>query len=226
MIREFSFRGVPYKIECTEVPGFQHPSWFSFEDESNVRDRDWLITPGDIVMDVGAAYGSYTLTALASGAAHVYAWSPQGPPGEETEAEMMRKSLALNGWQDKATIYESGVYSNTGWLNASTQVFSFEPPEKADGDIIQVETLGDWFDRVNPARIDWMKLDVEGAEVEVLFGAEKLIRALRPKIQVENHLFKRATIADEVREFLVGECDYREVGTHPYHAISHSLYVP
>lgn len=70
---------------------------------------------------------------------------------------------------------------------------------------------------------EWLKLDVEGAEVEVLKGAEHLIRALRPTILVENHLFQRNTIAEEVRS-LLGDMGYRHISTHQNHSVSHSVY--
>jgi FkbM family methyltransferase len=233
IIQERTFRGHPYKIACyDDTP--QHPSWFSFEDESNVRDRDWLIEPGDMVLDVGAAYGSYALTALACGAGYVWAWSPQGSP-EGTEADTLRASLKLNGWAHKGTVYDSGVYSSCGWLDTNRQ--ELLPPEgqPRDESVIEVEPLDDWFrrtfDQADPESYSikgryWMKLDVEGAECEVIRGGANLIKALRPIILVENHLFKRNTIADEVREILVGEFGYRELGTHPYHSISHSVYLP
>jgi len=225
MIKDLSFRGHPYQIECSDSPAVCHPSWFSFDDESDVRERDWGIQKGDVVLDVGAAYGSYTLTALAAGAEFVYAWTPQGPPGEEPERALLAKSLALNGWTDRCEIYDSGAFDKSGWLNASTQEFHETEPAP-HGDIIRVEKLDDWAARVKPRRAHWMKLDVEGAEIEVLRGARVLIGVCRPRILLENHLFKRASIADEVREILVGEHNYREVSTHPHHSVSHSLYEP
>ena len=43
---------------------------------------------------------------------------------------------------------------------------------------------------------------------------------------VENHNFKRATLEQEIRELVTGTFGYKEVDTTPYHAISHSLYIP
>lgn len=219
------FDGTEYIIECEEHPGYQHPSWFSFDDEKDVRARDWRIRPGDVVLDVGAAYGSYTLTALVSGAAFVYSWSPQGPEGQPSEAEYLRRSLAANEWQTRCVVIEGGCYDRSGWLNASTQEFSEEKPEgdKMNNDVIRVDKLDDFFASSGMEHCEWMKLDVEGAEVEVLKGAEKLIRALKPTILVENHLFKRNTIAEEVRS-LLGDMGYRHISTHQYHSVSHSVY--
>lgn len=228
--REFMFRGIPFKIACEETTP-QHPSWFSHEDESTVRHDKWLVEPGDCIFDVGAAYGSYSLTALAVGASMAFAWSPQGPPGGRTEASMLRESLALNGWSDRCEIYESGCYDRPGWINALTQEFHVEEPA-AHPDVLRVNTLDGWYQSHFRSKFSagqfpryWLKLDVEGAEVHVLQGAETLIHDLRPKILVENHNFKRPTLEAEVRALLTG-ARYREVSTTPYHSVSHSLYEP
>ena len=223
-VRDLQFKGAAYKIWCVETIS-QHPTWFSFEDEASVRDSMWDVKPGDVVLDVGAAYGSYALTALASGADFVHAWSPQGFSGEETEAEVLKKSLDLNGWSDRCSVRGDGAYSRVGWLNADTQEFTESEPSPMGANVIKVQTLDGWASGEDLTRVDWMKLDVEGAEVDVLKGADGIVRRFRPKILVENHLFKRATIADEVRGLLIPS-GYREVATVPYHSVSHSLYVP
>jgi hypothetical protein len=71
-----------------------------------------------------------------------------------------------------------------------------------------------------------MKLDVEGAEVHVLKGAEHLIRTLRPVLLIENHIFKASDLEAEVRNLLTKEMGYVEVSTSPYHSVSHSLFNP
>jgi FkbM family methyltransferase len=222
MIKQLTFRGAPYNISCTEREGYQHPSWFSFDDESDVRDRDWKIESGDVVLDVGAAYGSYSLTALAAGASQVFAWSPQGPPGEKAERELFAESLELNDWSPFCRIYDCGCYDKTGWLNASTQEFHALEPEPS-GDIIRVERLDDWLARTQPRRIDWMKLDVEGAEVEVLKGAENLLLAFSPKLLIELHLFKDGTLGEKVKE-LLADFGYIERSRVPYHAVAHAVF--
>lgn len=229
-VRELEFRGAKYKIVSDERDSsYQHPSWFSFLDEAMVREAKWKPPAGSIVLDVGAAYGSYALTALASGAAFVFAWSPQGPPGEATEADFLERSLKINGWADRARVFRGGCYSRMGWLNASSQAFSLHAPDAPHGDVIEVDRLDDLgleiASTAEERPVVWMKLDVEGAEVEVLLGAEELIAKFRPTILVENHNFKRATLEQEVRDHLTAR-GYREVETTPYHAVSHSLYVP
>ena len=229
--KEYQFKGRYYNIAYID-PSPYHASWFTFEDESSVRDAQWSISFNECVFDVGAAYGSYSLTALAVGASKVYAWSPQGEVGLPAEREFFRESLKLNGWEDKCVIYDSGVYDKAGWLNALTQEFSIAEPTEFNNDIIKVDQLDLWYENVflktdkkeNHSGF-WLKLDVEGAEVEVLKSSSKLIKDLKPRITLENHVFKRATIEQEVRDVLVGY-GYREIMTTPYHSVSHSLYIP
>lgn len=223
MIKEYSFRGSSFRISCTERHAYD-ASWFSFEDESSVRERWWSPGPGDAIVDVGAAFGSYTLTALARGASRSYAWSPR-PNDSVMEPVRFRESLELNGWADRCEVYESGIWSKDGWLSEADQSFSADRRP----DTIPVSRLDSWYrgkeDELRGFARHWLKLDVEGAEVEVLRSGESLLRELRPIVLVENHLFKDKDLASEVRSYLES-LGFRHVGTEPHHSVSHSFYEP
>jgi hypothetical protein len=236
--KPLTFRGHSYKIYCHDDP--VRPSNWSFVDEQVVRDRWWHIDPGAIVFDVGAAYGSYSMAALACGAEHVFAWSPQcAPEEEESEAYFYRKTLAINGWSSRATIEDKmGCYDRNGWYRTNKAEFLAERPEGNDWQVIPVRPLDDvpfpdfiYEKTANiggllVARKYWMKLDVEGAEEHVFRGGEKLIRRLRPKITVENHNFLSPGVGGRVRS-LLESWGYTHVDTVPYgHGYDHSLYVP
>lgn len=228
VIKTFQFRGKPYRVYCVEkVP--DHASWFSFKDEEEVRERHWTIGEGDVVLDVGACFGSYTLTALAAGAAQVFAWSPGVKvEGEDLESNMLRVSSGLNGWLDRCHVFDTGVYDRSGWLDIET--LTFDPANRAIGSyVIYVQPLDRWFHSarsiIKGAPRYWLKIDVEGAEEQVIRGGLDTISVLRPNILLENHYFRRASIEEEVRR-LVLSLGYREVATTPYQTVSHSLYVP
>ena len=232
---ELNFKGHGYKhVAVDRIQG--DPSWWSFIDEGAVREEFWNIQPGDQVFDIGAAYGSYTVTALAMGASHVFAWSPQGHPGSEErgekEADFLRETLALNGWSSRCSIFEEGLYDKTGFLNADTQQFALTREDVAGkpGDIIPVRPFGDWMDveyfakGFRPTDRIWVKIDTEGAEPQILKALlSPLIMPCGPRLLIENHNFKRATLEQEVRE-MVTAWGYREVATRPYHSVSHSFY--
>lgn len=225
--KNLEFRGVPYRISHTECEP-QDPSWFSFEDERTVRDRDWVVRPGDVVWDVGAAFGSYSLTALASGASAVVAWSPQaylrsGIP----EADYLAASLRLNGWEGRCHVHRDGVYDREGWLDCLTQEFHEGLPEvvREQNDLLRVRTLDSHVDR-RRTRCDLLKLDVEGAEDRVLIGASLLLTLARPRaVLVEVHRFKVPEMPARLDAIMLsyGYALERDV---PHHGVSHSRYVP
>lgn len=213
IVKESSFRGVPFKIACDD----DGSGASTFVDEQDVRDRDWHITKDSCVLDIGAAYGSYALCALAVGAAYVYAWSPQ-----REYADFMQESLIINGWEKKATVYKSGVYDRVGLLDMNRQVLV---QDKTSDTIMEVGPLDDWYEKelqnLNYQTFH-MKLDVESAELEVLRSGIKCIQGLRPTINIENH---SPALEQQVRSFLAS-LGYKEISTHPYHTVSHSLFIP
>jgi len=234
-----SIRGYEFKIACLETIPY-HPSWFTYVDEAEVRERDWKIQKGDTVFDIGAGHGSYTLTALVQGAAHVFAWCPQGTPGEPSEADFLRASLKLNGWEDKVTIVPGGLWSETGVLHEPTQKF-YPPDNLPDTSVrthlttseewLKVQAFDDWFAGKSLSFIEaymhdiWFKLDVEGAEAHVLHGARDFIRRFHPTIQIENHPLKNPNLPEEIKKVMADIGGYRLVHTVPYHSVTHSLYV-
>lgn len=231
------FKSNKYKIASIDLG--DHPSFHGFNfDEVETRNQLWNINPGDYVFDVGASYGSYTMTALACGAEKVYTWSPQSH-GYLSEKIVLEESLKLNNWQDKCTIYDTGVYSKSGWLDCFTLQFYAEKPNyvknsitNATSDLLKVDTLDNWY--INEflpnnknnikGKTIWMKLDVEAAELEVVKGAERLIRELSPIIFIENHECLRPGIDLEFKNLMKEMFSYKEIIKVPYHTRSHSIY--
>lgn len=222
--REKRFKDVSYLFAYNED---HHASWFTHDDEEDVRNRFWNISKGDVVIDGGAAFGSYSLAALALGAEYVYAFIPESP----SEDRLFLESLALNNWQDRGEVVRTGLWSRTGWLSSTSLAFHHEVPEGNGVDeagnrlFFPVMSLDHWVEEAKLERLDWLKLDVEGAEREVLEGALVTIEKFRPKIMIENHTFKIPTIHEQCRQ-LVTMMGYQEIATVPYHAVSHTLYEP
>ncbi len=197
-----------------------HPngsSVFSFMDESEVRERWWHPKQDDVVLDIGAGFGSYTLPACAMGA-RVYAWSP------EHDGEILTQNVALNHWEDRCTVYRYGFYSQHGWVNAERKLFS--PNHQWSHGWFFVGVLDGFVFGEQLPRVDWIKIDVEGAEVNVLQGGRETILTFHPNILVENHNFLNPTLEQQVIDFMSGlDIPYGHA-TMPYAQISHTFFQP
>lgn len=193
-----------FKVVCASESAY-HPSLWSFLDEQDVR-AEWWHPKNAHVLDVGAAYGSYTLPALASGCT-VTAWSPPyNVRGVAFEASVMLKSAELNGWSQHLRVLETGLSDRFG---VSTCDESGE---------FRVEPL----DELSECP-DWIKIDAEGAELAILKGAQRTLLEYHPKVLLENHLMFDSNCDAKCEEYL-GSLGYRKVGTMPGGQISHSFY--
>jgi FkbM family methyltransferase len=225
--RNGTWVGVSFAFVCEGggSEGVPHPSWHTFEDEKEVRERWWQIRKGDVVVDVGAGFGSYTLPALAAGAELVLAWSPES-------ADVLSRSLEENGWSKRAQVLLHALWYRKGFLvieDGRMPAFYVSHAEAAAhgrGTIVPTSTLDDDLGQLNLARLDWLKVDVGGGEIDVLKGAEGVIKKYQPKILVQNPLHHDREIQKKVEEYLLGLLPHYEAESRPYHAVSHSFFKP
>jgi len=139
------------------------------------------LPPGLRIIDAGANTGNHTLFfASVMQARTVLPIEP-----EPRAAAAIRTVVAENGLENvdlsclgKAVGAEAGrlkpVYSEGGGLGATRFV-----PDR-DGEVILAP-----LDALMPGPVDFLKIDVEGMEMEVLAGANRLIARYRPAIVVE-----------------------------------------
>lgn len=223
VITKTAAHGGQFRIaRITGTSDADHASWWSFDDEQELRDRFWKPGKGDVVLDIGAAFGSYALPALAQGA-RLVAFNPC-----EFDAALMGLNLSLNpDLERRCLMVPDGLYSETGWFDPDRCQFSAGDVMPTDGhQWLRVTKLDDFLDaRPGIPDVTWLKIDVEGAELEVLRGAEKCLRMYRPRILVENHEFFKAGISGQVRQYLESlNLGYHCAGPFQHCAVSHSFY--
>jgi len=144
-----------------------------------------------IVLDIGAHHGFYTLLLahLVGSNGQVFAFEPS--PRERKALlrhislnrcrNVRVQALALGGVEKEAELYV--VQGNQTGCN------SLRPPivlSSVSPIAVQVTSLDVWLKEQKLDRVDFIKLDVEGGELEVLKGAANLLeRRLRPVILAE-----------------------------------------
>jgi FkbM family methyltransferase len=144
------------------------------------------LAPGSAAIDVGANVGVYTVAAALAGA-RVIAVEADGD-----YIPRLRENLARNGIGDVDVVAAAaGDVDGEAELTIATdrsfstikQLASYSPSgEVRRVPVRRLDTI--WTDAGEPD-VSLVKIDVEGAEVEVLRGAERLLDRCRPALIVE-----------------------------------------
>jgi FkbM family methyltransferase len=147
------------------------------------------VRPDDVVVDVGANKGSYLRSlSLAVPRGRVVAFEPQ-----PLLAAYLARLCAASGY-DNVVVEAAGVSSRDGTLTlaipgdgAPSPGASFENAVRAGAPTsvhVPVRSLDGYF-AGETRRIGAMKIDVEGHEMAVLEGAERILREHGPLIVIE-----------------------------------------
>lgn len=146
--------------------------------------KEWFqVSAKDVVIDVGSHVGGYALMAARRGAI-VFAIEP-----EPSNFAILRKNVELNH-RDNVVLLPYALSSSSGtvvlspaerWNTGTSAVESKRSPsvDRLDrGRNIRVpsKTLDDLVEAYGLRKIDWLKVDVEGHEVEVLEGGASALR--------------------------------------------------
>jgi FkbM family methyltransferase len=129
---------------------------------------------GDIVVDVGAAFGFYTILASkrVGQQGGVVAIEPQ-----PDSFEMLNKNIKLNNLANVVTL-NYAVSSKKTMLKLYS---SYSTIQERAGESLQsyievsADTLDNLLRSVGIDKVNWIKIDVEGAEYEVLRGAKEIL---------------------------------------------------
>ena len=146
-------------------------------DEEPIRQKYWTsFTAGQVVIDIGACFGLYTLSALAQGC-RVIAFEPN-----KEYSNMIDQSVAMNNFSGNYQCHNIAIWNDT------------KLPEELERPILQwckqdpplktttLDEITRYLDRV-----DMIKIDVEGAEAGVLEGAIETIKKHKPCFLIEDH---------------------------------------
>lgn len=151
-----------------------------------------FVKSGSCVLDVGSNWGLHTLllSRLAGAQGRVLAFEPV----PEVFAEL-QWHLAANNCQNVTAIrcalaeregeqmFSRGATAAEGSLDQG--IAGSEPA--GGGFVVPVKTVDGMVDQYAMGRVDFIKIDVEGAESRVLEGATKTIERYRPRLIIELH---------------------------------------
>jgi len=149
------------------------------------------IRTGMVAVDCGAHIGYHTLllAKLVGASGKVYAFEPL-----PENFAVLCENVAINGYRN-VTAENKAVAEQTGCLRLARG--QWQPNDRdpltsvsrlsEEGDLeVAVVALDDYF---ADKQVDFIKVDVEGAEARVLEGARSLLRRCRPTLIVSVHGF-------------------------------------
>ena len=150
-----------------------------------------FLKPGMTVLDIGAHHGLYTLLASrrVGRTGKVIAFEPS-----PRERKALRLHLKINSCsnvtvQSQALSDENSqgtLHVVEAWAAGCNSLRPPDVPAKTSPVKVEVERLDDWLANHQIEQVDFIKLDVEGAELAVLLGAANLLeRRPRPVIIAE-----------------------------------------
>lgn len=164
-----------------------------------------LLTKDSIMIDAGANVGLHSLY-CSNFCKHVYAFEPITFQYEMLQSSILENNLTSITAYNLALGSEANIvpiYSNARNRGESSLNVTKKRKKLQD---VQVVRLDDHFYKMKAARLDVMKIDVEGFELEVLTGAATLIDKWHPSIVMEFSPYMYVTvdsaIGKKILEFL------------------------
>jgi FkbM family methyltransferase len=167
-----------------------------------------FLRPGMTVLDVGAHHGLYTLLAskCVGRGGRVIAFEPSSRErrrlarhlGINRCGNVEVQSCALGDYSGEADLYL--VEGTHDWCNS---LRSPNVEERTSKVRVEVRRLDDVLQGMNWPQVDFIKLDVEGAELSFLHGARRMLRGdIRPAILVEVQDIRTAPWGYAAREIV------------------------
>jgi len=156
-----------------------------FEDEIKFLRR--LLRPGQKVVDIGANYGVYALSMAQTVGPAGCVWAFE--PASNT-ARLLAEGIAVNGFAQ--IVLERSALSNTSGTaklslneNSELNALVHGKPLTSASETVPLVTLDQCMERYGWRDIEFMKIDAEGEEANILKGGERFFAELSPLVQYE-----------------------------------------
>lgn len=202
-VRQVTRNGVKYSLDISNLV-----DWYIYFNFMNLAHELFLnsLKEDDTIIDVGANIGLISMrAALIAKNGTVYSFEPYGKTFDRLEYHKQ-----LNGLEN---IYpcnmglgrkEEEVAFNTNFVG-NPGMYRINKNFDTKSNRIKIGTLDRFVAENNLQRIDAIKIDVEGYEMEVLLGATKTLSDFKPMLFVElddNNLIEQGVSARELIEHL------------------------
>lgn len=225
---EISFKG--YTLRFNSWIGdnltsydMEYKPWVTaFERENIGYLAHYDLKPGDVVVDAGGYEGTFT----------VYAGKAVGEKGRvivfEPDPENCRKlqeNILLNGLQN-VTVIKKALWREDKKLKfndkhtAGSSFFGGSGPNIHD---VEAVALDNELERIGVKQVNFIKMDVEGAEVQALAGAERILKSNNVHLAVASYHIINGEETSEAVESILRGFGYSVITEFPEHKTTYGL---
>ena len=184
--------GLNWRLDLSE--GFDFSIYLGLFERSTVRALQRLVSPGDVVFDIGANIGAHTLGLARSvgPSGQVFAFEPA-----DFAFAKLKCNLALNPELEARTFPQQILLAAEAGESAREEIYASWPLEKGDsvhpkhrGRLVtargaSIDTLDRFVERQRIDRLNLIKIDVDGSELPVLQGGLGVLERFRPILVIE-----------------------------------------
>jgi len=180
-------RGYRMRIDWKRYRSFVYGTW----EPDVVAAIEGSVKPGWTAVDVGAHIGYYTLllSRLVGGEGRVFSFEALPQNFAVLSENIALNRLAQTKPVNRAVVDRSGPLQMSipeqGSMPEGASVLSYRGKSLVEVDAVSLDD----FCANLPGQVDFLKLDVEGAEEMVLRGARALISKSHPVMEIEIHHF-------------------------------------
>ena len=167
-----------------------------FLERAYFPNSDFIIKDGDVVVDIGAHIGVFTVFSAKSANCSIYSYEPR-----PDNFELLLENVSINNVTDCVKTFQFAVGGISGNLNFSMDAQGLGRISRAnDNDIIvRTITLKEIMDSNNLLKIDFLKIDVEGEELDMLLNLPTEYFSRIDRISMESHT---ETITSKLTSYL------------------------
>ena len=204
-----------------ELRSTSYPYLAMHDIEGYMKNGEWSLEPGMVVIDAGGCLGEFSL----------YASQCVGETGrvimlepDSANVDGAARNFAANGNPSNITVIKAGLWNAKGTIRFTTGLSAQssivdETTPASGGKIVEIPTttLADLVTDLKLSRLDFVKMDIEGAELEAISSAKLLPAGMKPRYAIASYHLREGVPTAGRLEQMLGELGYHTATGNPRH---------